>query len=103
MFLDIDKIIECIYTRVKLLEKDIRIIFLEKKKTIRYTTIENRELLKELKLTQCTQLTLTYGLVDEKNEQIAGNYSEQDLLRSVFNFDSNQKVLESMKVFHQFE
>ena len=46
---------------------------------------------------------VTYGLVDKNNEQIAGKYSEKDLLRSVFNFDSNQKVLESMKTFHQFE
>ena len=35
MFLDINKIIEYIYTSVKLLEKDTRNIFLEKKKAIR--------------------------------------------------------------------
>ena len=46
---------------------------------------------------------VTYGLVDENNEQIEGKYYEREFLRSVFNFESNQKVLESMNIFHQFE
>ena len=46
---------------------------------------------------------VTYGLIDENNEQIEGNYYEQELLGSVFNFKSNNKTLESMNVFHQHE
>ena len=30
-------------------------------------------------------------------------YYEQELLRSIFNFDSNNKTLESMNIFHKFE
>ena len=45
----------------------------------------------------------TYSLVDENNEQIEGKYYKQELLRSVFNFKSNNKTLESMNIFHNFE
>ena len=46
---------------------------------------------------------VTYGLVDENNEQKEGKYYEQELLRSVFNFASNNKTLEIMNIYHKFE
>ena len=66
-----------------------------------YTTNWNRELFKIQKINPTN--TITYTLEDENNEQIAGKYYEQELLRSVFNFESNNKTLESMNIFHQFE
>ena len=66
-----------------------------------YTTNWNRELFKIQKINPTNPIT--YTLEDEKNEQIAGKYYEQELLRSVFNFESNNKTLESMNIFHQFE
>ena len=66
-----------------------------------YTTNWNRELFKIHKINPTNPVT--YGLVDENNEQIEGKYYEQELLRSVFNFDSNNKTLESMNIFHRYE
>ena len=66
-----------------------------------YTTNWNRELFKIQKINPTNPIT--YTLEDENNEQIAGKYYEQELLRSVFNFESNNKTLESMNIFHQFE
>ena len=66
-----------------------------------YTTNWNRELFKIQKINPTNPTT--YTLEDENNEQIAGKYYEQELLRSVFNFESNNKTLESMNIFHQFE
>ena len=66
-----------------------------------YTTNWNRELFKIHKINNTNPVT--YGLVDENNEQIEGKYYEQELLRSVFNFESNNKTLESMNVFHRYE
>ena len=66
-----------------------------------YTTNWNRELFKIHKINPTNPVT--YGLVDENNEQIEGKYYEQELLRSVFNFDSNSKTLESMNIFHHYE
>ena len=66
-----------------------------------YTTNWNRELFKIYKINLTNPVT--YGLVDENNEQIEGKYYEQELLRSVFNFESNNKTLESMNIFHQNE
>ena len=66
-----------------------------------YTTNWNRELFKIHKINPTNPVT--YGLVDENNEQIEGKYYEQELLRSVFNFESNNKTLESMNTFHQNE
>ena len=66
-----------------------------------YTTNWNREPFKIHKINPTNPVT--YGLVDENNEQIEGKYYEQELLRSVFNFDSNNKTLESMNIFHQNE
>ena len=65
-----------------------------------HTTNWNRELFKIHKNNNTNPVT--YGL-DENNEQIEGNYYEQELLRSVFNFKSNNKTLESMNIFHQYE
>ena len=66
-----------------------------------YTTNWNRELFKIHKINNTNPVT--YGLVDENNEQIEGKYYEQELSRSIFNFDSNNKTLESMNTFHQNE
>ena len=66
-----------------------------------YTTNWNRELFKIHKINN-TNL-VTYGLVDENNEQIEGKYYEQELLGSIFNFESNNKTLESMNIFHRYE
>ena len=46
---------------------------------------------------------VTYTLEDENKETIQGNSYEQELLRSIFNFDSNNKTLESVNIFHKFE
>ena len=66
-----------------------------------YTTNWNRELFKIHKINNTNPVT--YGLVDENNEQIEGKYYEQELLRSIFNFKSNNKTLESMNIFHHNE
>ena len=66
-----------------------------------YTTNWNRELFKIHKIIPTNPVT--YGLVDENNEQTEGKYYEQELLRSIFNFKSNNKTLESMNIFHQNE
>ena len=66
-----------------------------------YTTNWNRELFKIHKINPTNPGT--YSLVDENNEQIEGKYYEQELLRSVFNFESNNKTLESLNIFHQYE
>ena len=63
-----------------------------------YTTNWNRELFKIHKVTITNPVT--YGLVDENNEQTRRKYYEQELLRSVFNFKSNNKTLENMNIFH---
>ena len=61
----------------------------------------NREMFKVNKVNQTTPVT--YTLEDENGEVIEGKYYEQELLRSVFNFESNNKTLESMNIFHKFE
>ena len=66
-----------------------------------YTTNWNRKLFKIHKINPTNPVT--YGLVDENNEQIEGKNYEQELLRSVFNFDSINKTLESLNIFHQNE
>ena len=66
-----------------------------------YTTNWIRELFKIHKVNKTNPVT--YHLIDENNEQIEGKYYEQELLRSVFNFKSNNKTLESMKIFHLYE
>ena len=66
-----------------------------------YTTNWNRELFKIHKNNNTNPVT--YSLIDENNEQIEGKYYEQELLGSVFNFESNNKTLESMNIFHRYE
>ena len=66
-----------------------------------YTTNWNRELFKIHKISPTNPVT--YGLVVENNKQIEGKHYEQELLRSVFNFKSNNKTLENMNIFHKFE
>ena len=66
-----------------------------------YTTNWNRELFKIHKISSTNPVT--YTLEDENKEIIQGKYYEQELLRSAFNFESNNKTLESMNIFHKFE
>ena len=66
-----------------------------------YTTNWNREYFKIHKINSTNPVT--YTLEDENNENVQGKYYEQELLRSVFNFKSNNKTLESMNIFHHSE
>ena len=59
-----------------------------------YTTNWNRELFK-IQNNNSTNL-LKYTLEEENKEIIQGKNYKQDLLGSIFNFDSNNKTLESM-------
>ena len=70
-----------------------------------YTTNWNRELFKIRAALHNINKTnpVTYTLNDENGAIIQGKYYEQELLRSIFNFDSNNKTLESMNIFHKFE
>ena len=67
-----------------------------------YTTNWNRELFKIHKINS-TINPVTYSLKDENNELIEGKYYEKEFLGSIFNFDSNNKTLESMNIFRQNE
>ena len=66
-----------------------------------YTANWNRELFKIHNINKTNPVT--YTLLDENGEIIQGKYYEQELLRSMFNFDSNNKTFESMNIFHKFE
>ena len=66
-----------------------------------YTTNWNRELFKIHSINKTNPIT--YTLNDENGEIIQGKNYEQELLRSLFNFDSFNKTLESMIIFHKFE
>ena len=66
-----------------------------------YTTNWNREPFKIHSINKTNPVT--YTLNDENGEIIQGKYYEQELLRIIFNFDSNNKTLESMNIFHKFE
>ena len=66
-----------------------------------YTTNWNRELFKIHSINKTNPVT--YTLNDENGEIIQGKYYEQELLRSIFDFDSNNKTLESMNILHKFE
>ena len=65
-----------------------------------YTTNWNRELFKIHKGNKTNPVT--YGLVDENNEQIKENIMNKNFqeVHSTLNLN---KTLESMKIFHQFE
>ena len=62
-----------------------------------YTSNWNRELFKvnEILKTQPP----TYKIEDINGEIIEGKYYEQELLKSEFDFESNNKVLESLDIF----
>ena len=66
-----------------------------------YTTNWNRELFKIHSINKTTPVT--YTLKDQNKEIIQGKYYEQELLRSAFNFETNDNVLESMNIFHRLE
>ena len=66
-----------------------------------YTTNWNRELFKIHSINSTNPVTHTLNV--ENGEIIQGKYYEQELLRSVFNIDSNNKTLESMNTCHKFE
>ena len=66
-----------------------------------YTTNWNKELFK-IHIINSTNL-VAYTLEDENKEVIQGKYYEQELLKSALNFESNNKTLKSMKIFHKFE
>ena len=62
-----------------------------------YTSTWNRELFKvnEILKTQPP----TYKIEDTNGEIIEGKYYEQELLKFVFDFESNNEVLESLDIF----
>ena len=62
-----------------------------------YTSNSNRELFKVNEV--LTTQPLTYKIEDMNEEIIAGKYYEQELLKSEFDFESNNKVLESLNIF----
>ena len=66
-----------------------------------YTTNWNRELFKIQSINKTNPVT--YTLEDENEEIIQLKYYEQELLGRLFNFDSNNKTLESMDIFHRSE
>ena len=66
-----------------------------------YKTNWNRELFKIHKINSTNPVK--YTLNDENGEIIQGKNYEQELLGSIFNFDSNNKTLERMNIFHKFE
>ena len=62
-----------------------------------YTSNWNRELFKvnEVLKTQPP----TYKIEDIDGEMVVGKYYEQELLKSEFDFESNNKVLESLNIY----
>ena len=66
-----------------------------------YTTNWNRELFKIHKISSTNPVT--YTLEHGNKEIIQGKYHEHELSRSAFNFESNNKTLESLKIFHKIE
>ena len=62
-----------------------------------YTSNRNRELFKinEVLNTQ----PLTYKIEDMNGDKIEGKYYEQELLKSEFDLESNNKILESLNIF----
>ena len=61
----------------------------------------NRELSKTHSINSTNPVTHTLNV--ENGEIIQGKYYEQELLRSIFNIDSNNKTLESMNTCHKLE
>ena len=65
------------------------------------TTKWNSELFKINEIDETNPVT--YGSEDGDGEKIEGKYYEQELLGSLFNFESNQKKLDSMNIYENFE
>ena len=65
------------------------------------TTNWNSELFKINEIDETNPVT--YGSEDGDGEKIEGKYYEQELLGSLFNFESNQKKLDSMNIYEYFE
>ena len=61
-----------------------------------YTSNWNREL---LKVNEVLKTQPTYKIADMNGEIIEGKYYKQELLKSEFDFESNNKVLESLNIF----
>ena len=66
-----------------------------------YTTNWSRDRFKIHKIISTNPVT--YTLEAENKEIIHGKYYEQELSRSISNFDSNNKTLKIMNFFHKFE
>ena len=62
-----------------------------------YTSNWNRELFKVNEVLKIQPAT--YKIEDIKGEIIEGKYYEQEILKSEFDFESNDKVLESLNIF----
>ena len=62
-----------------------------------YTSNWNTELFKKNEVLKTHPPT--YEIEDLNGEIIEGNYYEQELLKSEFDFESNNKVLESLNIF----
>ena len=62
-----------------------------------YTSNWNRELFKVNEVLRTHPPTYKTG--DINGEKIEGKYNEQELLKSEFDFESNNKVLESLNIF----
>ena len=62
-----------------------------------YTSNWNRELFKVNEVLKTHPPT--YKIEDINGEIIEGKYYEQELLKSEFDFESNNKVLESLNIF----
>ena len=65
-----------------------------------YTSNWNRELFKVNEVLKTRPLT--YKIEDINGEIIEGKYYEQELLKSEFDFESNNKVLESLGIILYF-
>ena len=65
--------------------------------SIGYTSNWNRELFKVNEV--LNRQPLTYKIEDMKGEIIEGKYYEQEFLKSEFDFESNNKDLESFNIF----
>ena len=64
-----------------------------------YTSNWNRESLKVNKVSK-TQAS-THKIEDINGEIIEGKYYEQELLKSEFDFESNNKILESLNIYRR--
>ena len=66
-----------------------------------YTTIWSTELFKIHTINKTS--LVTYTLDDGNGEIVQGKCYEQELSRSVINFESNSKTKESLNIFHKLE